>query len=97
MTPTQKYLILYYNRVTGSSVSRLDQIPYEPLKFLGSLDYLDLIKPFVIEDLERGSSRDQIAIKYGVSEDFGRGVGETIGRFKKRKRRKEVKVGSLRR
>jgi hypothetical protein len=82
----EKYIVLFYNRISGSQAETIEEVPPEVLEFLSAYDYETLIKPFVAEDLRSDMSRDQISIKYGVSPHYGRIVGREIGRFAKKGR-----------
>lgn len=72
--------IRYANRMNPNlNAESLQDIPQEVLDFMMHLDYEDLLKPFIAEDIKSGLSRDQAAIKYGVAPGFCRGIGELYG------------------
>lgn len=61
-------------------------IPADVLTFLSYLEYGDLVKPFIAEDLKAGLNRRQICIKYGVGEWTARKIKRDF-RLKKNKSR----------
>ena len=72
--------IRFANRMNPElNAENLEQIPPEVLEFMTHMDYEDLVKPFIAEDIKSGASRDQAAIKYCVAPGFCRGIGELYG------------------
>ncbi len=82
----EKYLVLFYNRIAETQAETIKDIPPDLLLFLSAYDYEEIIKPFVIEDLYSGLSREQIAVKYGVKTHHGRRIGRDLGIYKKKSR-----------
>lgn len=80
----EKYLVKFYVSITADPVDRVEQIPAESLKVLKWLEYEDLIKPFIVADLKKGLSRNQIHIKYKVPVSFARFLGEKAGIYESR-------------
>ena len=86
----EKYIVLFYNELSGDNASSVLDIPEHCLSMLQAYSYEEIIRPFVIKDLQAGMSRDQIQIKYGVNNHFGRILGRRIGRYKVRQKKQSV-------
>lgn len=85
LTRHEFYIIKYYNFINqGIDIESITDLPNYLLPFFAHIEYLDLIKPFVCIDIEGGLSREQIAIKYNITEEKVRGLGRKIGRYKKK-------------
>lgn len=68
--------IRFYNRVTGSSVDKIEQIPDAARDALSFISYNNLARPFVIEDLEAGHTPKQVSITYQIPRGTIRSMGE---------------------
>lgn len=76
-----EYLILFYNRITGSTAETLTDIPTERLTDLTLYTYAELIRPFVADDIRAGMSGGRIQNKYGVSRGIVRRIGIRAGLY----------------
>lgn len=81
----EHFITLFYNEVTGQELEEIGQIPEPALQVLCHLDYHDLVKPFIAQDIGYGMSREQAAIKYGVTQGFARSIGEQFGHLPRKK------------
>lgn len=78
--------MLFYNTFQCEpQVEDISQIPEHHLEVLSFMDYHDLVRPFVAMDIRDGMSREQVSIKYGVTEGFARSVGRLFGFFPRKK------------
>lgn len=77
-------IVRYYNAVSGSSVSSVEDIPAESLKVLGAFDYEEIIRPFVLEDLRNDVGSQMIQIRYKINRSTLRGIGRKFGFYKAR-------------
>lgn len=75
----EESMLRFYSVMIGRQVESISEIPSPALELLTSLDYCELIKPFIIKDLESGKSTQQISIKYGVTQHKIRGIGRNSG------------------
>lgn len=66
-------------------VSRIEDLPKTALDIFAHMEYHQVVAPFVAIDIRDGLSREQAAIKYGVTPGFAR---ETAQRFKYLPRKK---------
>jgi hypothetical protein len=70
--------------MTGAKLTSCDQIPIERQKDLCLMDYLEIIRPFVNDDLIKGASLFFIAIKYGIQKHQARSIAIQLGISKPR-------------
>lgn len=89
-----KYLIKFYNAVSQRSVESIQEIPEEVLTVLSSLDYLELIKPFVRHDIvNAGMTRRQIQIKYHLGVGQAITIGRVLGLYQGNNKKRETCSG----
>lgn len=81
----EKIIVEFYNRIAKTQVEEYHQIPADVQKFLSFLDYKDMAKPFVGEELESGTSRRHVAKLYGLTEGWCRDIGRKFGFLPKNK------------
>lgn len=74
-----KWQLRYYNRIAGESLTSCDQIPVDRQKDLCLMDYMEIIRPFVNDDLIKGASLFFIAIKYGIEKHQARSIAIQLG------------------
>lgn len=76
----EHWLIKFYNTINHEQpVGCIEEIPDHVRDFLAFMDFHDLVKPFLAQDIRGGASRDQAAIKYGVTPGYAREVGRRFG------------------
>ena len=93
-TQKLKYLINFYNRISGQQVTQVGEIPEDVLCDLSCLDYLELIKPFVREDIViRGATRGEIEIKYRLTTGQAITIGRVLGLYQGNNKKRETCSG----
>jgi hypothetical protein len=75
ITLYQEALIRYYNYITDSDVSMLNEIPEDKILFLSSFSREELCRPFIISCIQQDMSIKQVSIRYGISVHVIRGIG----------------------
>lgn len=69
-------LVRYYNSLGCVEVECLEEIPEKALFMLAHLEYKDIIKPMVIQDLHNGMSFTACARRYGITKKTVRYIRE---------------------
>lgn len=72
-------LVRYYNSLGCGEVECLEEMPDKALFMLSLLEYKELIKPMVIQDLHNGMSFMACARRYGVSKKSVQCIRERFG------------------
>ena len=66
----KRYLLVllnFYRRVSGRPAETLADIPPDQLAFLAGMDYLDMLRPLLVEALRGGASLLGLADYYGIN------------------------------
>lgn len=66
------FTVEFYNRISGESVERFEDIPEDVIIFLSRIDYIVLIEPFVVESMEEGLNNFQCMRRYNITEGYAR-------------------------
>ena len=74
-----KEMIRFYNRVQGTEVLEVQEIPEDVYKFLIKVPVMGLVTPFIVEDLEKGDSELVISRKYMIGRQVVRRIKKEHG------------------
>jgi len=85
----EHFILHFYNEITGEELETFEEVPSQARTILAHYDYEELIRAFVVRDLEAGQSRAQIAQKYKISDWTARKIGQQFGVLPRRKSRRE--------
>ena len=72
-------VIRFYNLIAGETCEDITEIPEDRLLVLADISYVELCRPFIVRDLEKGLSRKLLSERYGISESVIRTIGFHAG------------------
>ena len=75
----KKYLLLFINRLAGTGYETIQEAPAESVVFLSAINYIDIVTPFIQEDIAKGLSRNIIMRKYNITLQTCRTVSRRLG------------------
>ena len=79
----EKYMVRFYNEISGSEIERVEDMPAPAFNTIKYLPHVELVRPFVCKDLLKGRSRISLIEKYNLTEHQVRQIGRDLGHYAK--------------